>query len=185
MLSREFERTCHMLLEISMESRQNFTGFKSLLSIALFSPATNWISIFQNLMMLSTWKQPWDTFGTFVILNHMTVKMRVPHWLRWPLKTRTLVILALFKSMLCLYWRIIIRIELTDEYSKRLFLVLQLVSDQICLFVFQFWKDSRPKTLIGPNLLIEYAAIVINCQFRNHQVPIGPEKIINQKSNFS
>lgn len=132
-------------------------------------------SLESHYTMFSTWKRPQDTF---LILNHTIVKTRVPHWLRLPLKMRTLLILALFKSPWSLYWRLIFQKELTDEYSRRLFLVLQLVSDLICLFVFQFWKDSRPKTLIGPNLLIEYAAIVINYQFRNHQVPIGPKQLL-------
>ena len=57
-----------------------------------------------------------------------------------------------------------------------LFLVLQQVCDLICLFVFQFWKDSQLKTLIGPNLLIEYVAIVINYQSRNHQVRGEPKE---------
>ena len=137
-------------------------------------------------MMLSTWKQPRGT-GIFLVLNHTTVKMRIPYWYRLPLKIRTLLILALLKSLWSLHWRKIFQKELTDEYSRRLFLVLQLVSDLICLFVFQFWKDSRPKTLIGPNLLIEYAAIVINYQFRNHQVPIEPKsklKITNLRPSW-
>ena len=59
-----------------------------------------------------------------------------------------------------------------------LFLVLRQVSDLICLFVFQFWKDFQRTTLIGPNLLIEFVAIVINYQFRNHQVQVEPKRSI-------